>query len=588
MPKTILNTQNNQEQFLSKAALYLFKEMTRAHSFIISSEAAELHQQFLKYLKEKKASNQFEDSTKKLQQKPIEQFQLIRKWLHAFTEQTDTEMAYAPFLNETAVRIQTNSFDKKLVIQAASKKEISNLHGDHPHLQEGKYTFNFNEFISRLEQYESEVVPRYKAFTQTKKTLTDQYKKRLRLEEFKPRVLSAFVRNKLIDKVYLPIIGDNLAKQIGTAGDDTRTDRMGMLLLISPPGYGKTTLMEYVANRLGLIFMKINGPAIGHHVVSVDPADAPNRAAKQELEKLNLAFEMGDNVMIYLDDIQHCNPAFLQKFISLCDAQRKIEGIWKGESKTYDFRGKRVCVIMAGNPYTESGDQFQIPDMLANRADIYNLGDILGDSADVFKLSYIENALTSNHILARLAGKSIKDVHTLLQRAENNSNETLPLEANHSTAELNEYIAILKKLLRIRDVVLRVNQTYIQSAAMSDEYRTEPAFKLQGSYRNMNKMAEKVVPIMNDQELETLILSHYEGESQTLTSAAEANFLKLKELMDVQTTEEQQRWNEMKKTFNKNKIFNGLDEQNPVSQVLAQMSRFTDELQGIKAAIKGK
>ena len=58
--------------------------------------------------------------------------------------------------------------------------------------------------------------------------------------------------------------------------------------------------------------------------------------------------------------------------------------------------------------------------------------------------------------------------------------------------------------------------------------------------------------------------------------------------MDVQTTEEQQRWNEMKKTFNKNKIFNGLDEQNPVSQVLAQMSRFTDELQGIKAAIKGK
>jgi MoxR-like ATPase len=542
----------------------------------------------LKYLKEKKATNQFEDSTKKLQQKPIEQFQLIRKWLHAFTEQTDTEASYAPFLNETAVLIQTNSFDKKLVIQAPTKKEISNLHGDHPHLQEGKYAFNFNEFIARLEQYETEVVPQYEAFTQTKKTLTDQYKRRLRLEEFKPRVLSAFVRNKLIDKVYLPIIGDNLAKQIGTAGDDTRTDRMGMLLLISPPGYGKTTLMEYVANRLGLIFMKINGPAIGHHVSSVDPADAPNRAAKQELEKLNLAFEMGDNVMIYLDDIQHCNPEFLQKFISLCDAQRKIEGIWKGESKTYDFRGKRVCVIMAGNPYTESGDKFQIPDMLANRADIYNLGDIIGDSADVFKLSYIENALTSNTILARLAGKSMKDVHTLLQRAENDSNETLQLEANHSTAELNEYIAILKKLLRIRNVVLSVNQTYIQSAAMSDEYRTEPAFKLQGSYRNMNKMAEKVVPIMNDQELETLILSHYEGESQTLTSAAEANFLKLKELMNAQTAEEQQRWSEIKKTFNKNKIFNGMDEQNPVSQVVAQMSRFTDELQGIKEAIKGE
>ena len=31
-----------------------------------------------------------------------------------------------------------------------------------------------------------------------------------------------------------------------------------LLMMISPPGYGKTTLMEYVASRLGLIFMKIN------------------------------------------------------------------------------------------------------------------------------------------------------------------------------------------------------------------------------------------------------------------------------------------------------------------------------------------
>ena len=34
---------------------------------------------------------------------------------------------------------------------------------------------------------------------------------------------------------------------------------------------------------------------------------------------------------------------------------------------------------MAGNPYTESGEKFQIPDMLASRADTYNLGDVIGD-----------------------------------------------------------------------------------------------------------------------------------------------------------------------------------------------------------------
>ena len=54
----------------------------------------------------------------------------------------------------------------------------------------------------------------------------------------------------------------------GTADATKRTDRQGLLLMISPPGYGKTTLMEYIANRLGLIFVKINGPAIGHAVTS--------------------------------------------------------------------------------------------------------------------------------------------------------------------------------------------------------------------------------------------------------------------------------------------------------------------------------
>ena len=96
-----------------------------------------------------------------------------------------------------------------------------------------------------------------------------QARHQLRLDEFQPRVLTSFVRNQLINEVYLPMIGSNFAKQLGTVGEDTRTDRQGLLLLISPPGYGKTTLMEYTASVLGLTFMKINGPALGHDVVSL-------------------------------------------------------------------------------------------------------------------------------------------------------------------------------------------------------------------------------------------------------------------------------------------------------------------------------
>ncbi len=57
-------------------------------------------------------------------------------------------------------------------------------------------------------------------------------------------------------------------------------------------------------------------------------------------------------------------------------------------------------------------------------------------------------------------------------------------------------------MIRVRETVLRVNQAYIASSAQAEAYRTEPTFKLQGSYRNMNKLAEKLSPVMSDQELE--------------------------------------------------------------------------------------
>src|SRR5690606_6995952 len=249
----------------------------------------------------------------------------------------------------------------------------------------------------------SEFVPGYRRYQALRADIIQRQREAMRLSEFKPRPLASFVRTRLINEVYLPVIGDNLAKQMGTAGEEKRSDLMGLLMMISPPGYGKTTLMEYVAHRLGLVFMKINGPALGHEVRSLDPAKAPDATSRQELEKLNHVLEMGNNVMLYVDDIQHTHPEFLQKFISLCDGTRRIEGVWKGRTRTYDMRGKKFAVVMAGNPYTESGEVFKIPDMLANRADIYNLGDVLGGMEDAFVLSYIENSLTSNPVLSPMA-----------------------------------------------------------------------------------------------------------------------------------------------------------------------------------------
>jgi MoxR-like ATPase len=384
--------------------------------------------------------------------------------------------------------------------------------------------------------------------------------------------------------VYLPLVGRNLAKQLGAAGKTKRTDLMGLLLLVSPPGYGKTTLMEYVASRLGLVFVKVNGPALGTSVVSLDPSETHNATARQEVEKINLALEMGNNVMLYLDDIQHTNPELLQKFISLCDAQRRIEGVWNGRSRTYDLRGKKFCVVMAGNPYTESGARFQIPDMLANRADTYNLGDILHGKEQAFALSYLENALTSNAVLAPLAAREPADVYKLVAMAEGQEVPASELAHGYGAAEIEEFVALFKRLFQLQRTLLRVNQEYIASASQDDRYRTEPPFKLQGSYRNMNKLVEKVAAAMNEAELERLVDDHYTSEAQTLTRGAEQNLLKLAEMRGRQSDEQKARWSEIKEAFLRVQRMGGKDE-DPVARVTGSLSLLDDQLKGIREAL---
>ncbi len=584
--KPVIDSENKASIF-TQIATYLFYELQSNDRFCISQEANLQYEAFIKYLKSKKVLTRFNESISSetlTTKKAIDTITIVSQWVTAFLKSNTPD--FIGYAHEIVCLILFKKESNAEVIHVSPFHSIANLKGNHQTIVDGIFKFDYHNFMEQLDQYFTVEVHAFNAYREAKHEVTNTLKEQLKLEEFAPKVLSSFVRNKLIDQVYLPLFGDNLSKQLGSVGDNKRTDRMGMLLLISPPGYGKTTLMEYMANRLGLVFMKINGPAIGHEVTSVDPMTATNSATREELKKLNLAFEMGNNVMLYLDDIQHCNPEFLQKFISLADGTRKIEGIYNGQPKTYDLRSKKFCVIMAGNPYTESGDKFQIPDMLANRADIYNLGDIIGDTAYLFKLSLIENALTSNPILHQLSSKYFEDIYQLIQVVESGNQDGINLKGNHTKQEVQDYLAVLDKVVIIRDTVLRVNEAYIKSAAMDDAYRTEPSFKLQGSYRDMSKLVSKVVPVMNNEELQTLLLSHYENESQTLTSAAEANLLKFKELTKRITTEEALRWNTIKDTFVKNNKLKGFGDQNEMAQVLSQMMQFSEHLAGIQEVLK--
>lgn len=563
------------------AAEYLFLELMRGEEFTISHDAADLVNQFNAFLRNQRYGERFASARKTVDCDFPSTYHLVRDWLEAFSA-AHPKPEWRHCLDEAVCLVLRGTFGVRQVIHATTRTVVEGILGSHARIAESKIELDLVEFLSRLREFDQTRVPAYQKYERLKRELLHQKAAEMRLDSFRPKVLTSFVRNQLIDKVFLPLIGDNLAKQMGASGSTKRTDRMGMLLLVSPPGYGKTTLVEYVANRLGLTYMKINGPALGEKVTSLDPAVAPNAAAREEILKLNLALEMGDNVMIYLDDIQHCDPEFLQKFISLCDAQRRIEGVYAGKPKTYDLRGRKVAVVMAGNPYTESGEKFKIPDMLANRADTYNLGDIAGREADSFKLSYLENALTSNSVLNRLATRSQKDVYALVKLAETGQRENLELEGSYSADEIQEVVNVIRKLIRIREVILLMNAQYIASAAQADLYRTEPPFKLQGSYRNMNRLAEKVVPVMNDDELEAIIDTHYKNEAQTLTTGAEANLLKYKELLGKLTPEDAKRWEEIKRTFTKTALLRSSNDRDPVTMIVQQLSNFSTGLDSIK------
>ena len=255
----------------------------------------------------------------------------------------------------------------------------------------------------------------------------------------------------------------------------------------------------------------------------------------------------------------------------MCDAQRRIEGVWQGRPRTYDLRGKRFCVCMAANPYTESGARFRIPDMLANRADAFDLGDVLAGRDELFALSYLENALTSHPVLAALAARGSGEIERLL--------------ASPADPGQEDVARLLRHLLRLQETLLKVNREYVRSATQEEAFRTEPPFLLQGSYRNMNRLAEKLVPVMNDEEREALVDEHYRAEAQSLTTGAEHNLLKLFELRGRLSEEQGRRWEEIKRTFARRQLLGG-PEEDPSLRLLAQLSQLSERVQDVGAAIR--
>ncbi|MFE5602449.1 DNA repair ATPase [Streptomyces coelicoflavus] len=561
------------------AAAYLFHELTTApDGFVLGAGTRTLLDKFRRTV----GTPAYDEDLAALGD-PAARGQLAEAWITSYAAATGTDLTPGDLAEAVAAELCPDlpRYDGDTPPTATAE----GLLGTHPRVTGGRLPLRLDEFLARTARFAAEDVPAFRAYQRRRTALVGAERERLRLDDHRPRVMSAFVRNRLVDEVYLPLVGDSLAKQLGTTGDGKRTDTGGLLLLLSPPGYGKTTLVEYVAERLGLMLVKVSGPALGHSVTSLDPADAPDATARQEIEKINFALASANNTLLYLDDIQHTSPELLQRFIPLCDATRRVDGVRDGRPRTYDLRGKRFAVCMAGNPYTESGARFQVPDMLANRADVWNLGDVLTGKEEAFALSFLENALTANPVLAPLAGRDRADLELLVRLAAGDPTARADRLAHaYPPAELERVLSVLRHLVAARETVLAVNAAYIASAAQSDDARTEPAFRLQGSYRNMNKIAQRIRPVMNDAERAAVLDDHYTAEAQTLTHGAEANLLKLAELRGTLTPQEAARWAEVRTAHVRARTLGGPDD-DPLVRAVAALGLLADRVAAVESAI---
>lgn len=565
----------------SQAAQYLLAELANDPlAFTTSAAAMQIVEGFWQALEQRDKRRQFEDDLRTLKLSLPNQLALTQAWLGSYV--TSLEPSLNRYFPEAVTILLTGKRMTRQVNATPLQVEITNLVGQHPLIKNRTLILQWDEFAARLQHFIAVRRPAFRTYRQLRSTIIEREQKRLRLAQFQAQPLPTWVCNRLINEVHFNFIGNHLANQLGTVDDSISTPLKGLLLLLSPPGYGKTTLVEYLAYRLGLILVKINSTLLGPQLTSLDPTIAPNAITRQELDKLNLAFAMGNNVMLFLDDIQHCHPTFLQQFTSLADAQRSIVGIWHGQARTYELRGKRFCLIMAGSLDPNTGDIVKLPSTLTSRADSYDLSMRSQDHETLFARSYLENALTAHPLLAPLATRTPEELDKLIRLAQGEELPSSDFSHFDTQPELEDLLAVLKKLLRVQEVVFKVHQHYLLSRAQTDQHRTEPPFQLPGSYRQMNQLTAQVRVDMTAAELEKLLADHYAREAQLLTTGREENLLKFAELQGNMTAAQLARWGEIKSTFHR---FQTLGDQHadPLTRIVTQLSLLTEQLQHLHA-----
>lgn len=413
----------------------------------------------------------------------------------------------------------------------------------HPQLEEG-LSLDLADWHAGLRDFEQRVQPSIRAWKSTLKRMTQQVAEWVQLEELQARPLARFVWTRIMQKAYLPRVAQALEKQLGSL-DRSGDDQMGLLLLVSPPGYGKTELLKKIASLLGYAFISVSGTSLGKSTTGLDPQTAPDASSRAALERLLLGLELQDNVLLDIEDVQACSEELLSRLLPLCDATRTLEIVRDGRPVRLSLQGKRAAIVMTLNPL-----QATIPPALANRATLLNLGDVAEKFAEEFALSYLEVAAPMNPTLEaassrgdiELMASALLEGRSLLEIADD-------LVGRYARAELTRMQAVLEHFLAVRDVLMAVNRACLASASIQEAFRVDPAFELQGSYRDMVEICRAIQPDWTFEQRMAALTRHYEGQAGLLGARGEYNFLAFKRLLGELREEEETRLEHIRETF---------------------------------------
>lgn len=102
----------------------------------------------------------------------------------------------------------------------------------------------------------------------------------------------------------------------------------------------------------------------------------------------------------------------------------------------------------------------------------------------------------------------------------------------------------------------------------------------------MNRIAERISPVMDEAELAALLDDHYRAEAQTLTGGAEANLLKLAALRGKLTEEQAARWEQVCAAHVRHQAIGGADG-DQLGRAVAALGLLADRLAAVEGAIRG-